>query len=144
MHKRETFHQKQYSSNAHNILGKILYNLALLKYQPNLLDYWKARTGKEPRCVVTVEYPGDTLTNNPDGKILDVKGYCKILGKLMWFCNKTMPEYGNAVRELASHMDTPLEVHWREMKRLTGYAADNNPATLTPWKPRDLKGLQLR
>ncbi len=47
---------------------------------------------------------------------------------------------GNAVRELASHMDKPWEAHWRAMQGFVGYIADNDPATLIlcHWKPRDL------
>ncbi len=57
----------------------------------------------------------------------------------MWFCKKIMPECGNAVRELASHMDNPGEAHWRAMERLIGYIANHEPATLILRKPRDLK-----
>ncbi len=55
------------------------------KYQPDLLVDWEASAGKEPRRAATPGYQGKPLTKNADRKIFDIEGYCKILGKLMWF-----------------------------------------------------------
>jgi hypothetical protein len=115
------------------------YQLTMQKYQNDLLNDWKARTGREPRRAATPGYPGECLTKNTDEDSVDVEGYRMILGKLMWFCKKIMPECGNAIRELTSHMDNPGELHWRAMERLVGYIANHEPATLILRKPRDLK-----
>jgi len=114
------------------------YELTMKKYQSDLLQDWKSLTGKEPRRAATPGYPGETLSKNT-GETVDVDSYRSILGKAMWFCKKIMPECGNAVRELASHMDNPGEAHWRAMERLIGYIANHEPATLILRKPRDLK-----
>ena len=115
------------------------YQLTMQKYQSDLISDWKARTGREPRRAATPGYPGECLSKNTDGDAVDVEGYRMLLGKLMWFCKKIMPECGNAVRELASYMDNPGEAHWRAMERLVGYIANHDPATLTLRQPRDLK-----
>ena len=115
------------------------YQLKMEKYQAELLQDWKELTGKEPRHVKTPAYPGESLTKNVNDEIINVEGYRKILGKAMWFCKKIMPECGNAIRELATHMDKPGQDHWRAMERLIGYIANNDPATLVLRKPKDLK-----
>ena len=116
------------------------YQLTMQKYQTDLLNDWKSRTGREPRRAATPGYPGECLSKNTDGDSVDIEGYRMILGKLMWFCKKIMPECGNAVRELASYMDNPGEAHWRAMERLIlGYIANHEPASLILRKPRDLK-----
>jgi len=115
------------------------YELTMEKYQQDIVDDWLRCTGKDPKHCPTPGYPGETLSKNDEDYVIQVEDYRKILGKLMWFVKKTMPEAANPIRELASHMDKPGEQHWRAMERVVGYIKQNDPCVLRLQKPRDLK-----
>jgi transposase InsO family protein len=115
------------------------YELTMTKYQSDIMSDWKGITNTDVRAATTPGYPGESLVRNKDEEGINVESYRKILGKVMWFCKKVMPECGNAIRELASSMDRPGEQQWRSLERLIGYISNNDPATLVLRKPRDLK-----
>ncbi len=79
-------------------------------------------TGRDVKPAATPGYPNETLTKN-EGAEVDKEDYCKILGQLMWFVRKHMPETLNSIQELAMYMDNPGQDHWRAMGRLVGYIA---------------------
>ena len=107
------------------------------KYKEELLKDWKGITEKELKEASTPGYPGESLTTNV-GEPIRKTEFRKILGKLMWFTRKVMPECPNAIRELAMFMDNPGDEHWKAMTRLMGYIK-KEPAILKLRKPWNLK-----
>eukprot|EP00980_Cylindrotheca_fusiformis_P025459 scaffold13757_cov82-Cylindrotheca_fusiformis.AAC.1 len=114
------------------------FRMTMEKYQVDIISDWEQIVGKKCKPAKTPGFPGESLTKNT-GDEVDKENYRKVLGRLMWFTRKLMPECGNAIRELAMSMDNPGEVHWRAMERLVGYIATTNPAELCLMKPNDLK-----
>ena len=80
------------------------YKLSMDQYQKDILADWKAVTGRDAKPAPTPGFPNESLTKN-QGKEVDKENYCKLLGRLMWFVRKLMPEALNAIRELAMFMD---------------------------------------
>jgi hypothetical protein len=112
--------------------------MTMKKYQDDIISDWEQVTGTKSRPANTPGFPGESLMKNT-GDEVDKENYRKILGRLMWFTRKLMPECGNAIRELATSMDNPGEEHWRAMKRLVGYIAKTETVELRLMKPKDLK-----
>ena len=114
------------------------YKLSMDQYEKDILSDWKAVTGRDAKPAPTPGFPNESLTKN-QGKEVDKENYRKLLGRLMWFVRKLMPEALNAIRELAMFMDNPGDEHWRAMGRLVGYIAGQGRVELCLMKPRDLK-----
>jgi hypothetical protein len=114
------------------------FKMTMQKYQDDIVCDWEQITGATAKPAKTPGFPGESLTKNT-GDEIDKENYRKILGRLMWFTRKLMPECGNAIRELAISMDNPGEEHWRAMGRLIGYIASTTTVELRLMKPRDLK-----
>ena len=93
------------------------YKLSMEQYQQEILTDWKKVTGQDPKPSTTPGFPNETLSKN-QGEEVDKENYCKLLGRLMWFVRKIMPEALNSIRELAMYMDNPGKEHWRAMGRL--------------------------
>lgn len=115
------------------------YEMSMSDYQTDIVNDWMEATGKEPKPAPTPGFPGESLVRNTEEEIVDIENYRKILGKVMWFCRKIMPECSNAVRELASSMDRPGVQHWKALGRLVEYIMGCHPATLILRRPIDLK-----
>jgi len=118
--------------------GQESFCLSMENYKEDILKDWREITGKEPKPAKTPGFPGETLSKN-EGDEVDKESYRKLLGRLMWFTRKLMPEALNAIRELAMYMDNPGREHWRAMGRLVGYIAGHDKVELRLIKPRDLK-----
>ena len=118
--------------------GEESFRLSMESYKDEILNDWREITGKEPKPAKTPRFPGETLTKN-EGDEVDKESYRKLLGRLMWFTRKLMPEALNAIRELAMYMGNPGREHWRAMGRLVGYIAGHDKVELRLIKPRDLK-----
>lgn len=118
--------------------GQEYFRMTMESYKEDILNDWKEITGMEAKPAKTPGYPGESLTKNP-GAAVDTKNYRKLLGRLMWFTRKLMPEALNTIRELAMYMDNPGDEHWRAMGRLVGYIAGQKTVELLLMKPKDLK-----
>lgn len=80
--------------------------LTMKKYQNDIVSDWERITGRKAKPAKTPGFPGESLTKN-EGAEVDKELYRKILGRLMWFARKLMPEALNNIRELATYMDNP-------------------------------------
>jgi hypothetical protein len=118
--------------------GQEYFRMTMEGYKNDILNDWKEITGKDPKPAKTPGFPGETLSKN-QGDEVDKENYRKLLGRLMWFIRKLMPEALNSIRELAMYMDNPGEEHWRAMGRLVGYIAGQDEVELRLMKPRDFK-----
>ena len=114
------------------------YKLSMEQYQQEILTDWKKVTGQDPKPSTTPGFPNETLSKN-QGEEVDKENYCKLLGRLMWFVRKIMPEALNSIRELAMYMDNPGKEHWRAMGRLIGYIAGQGRVELCLMKPHNMK-----
>jgi hypothetical protein len=114
------------------------FKMTMQRYQDDIVLDWEQVTGTKSRPTNTPGFPGESLLRNT-GDEIDKENYRKILGRLMWFTRKLMPECGNPIRELATSMDNPGEDHWRAMKRLVGYINKFETVELRLMKPKDLK-----
>ena len=118
------------------------YKLTMEKYQHDTVEEYEKATGKKVKAAKTPGFPGQTLMKN-DGEEVDKDNYRKILGRLMWFTRKLMPECGNVIRELATYMDNPGHEHWKAMGRLIGYIGKERTVELHLMKTKGSKGLRL-
>jgi hypothetical protein len=114
------------------------YKMTMKKYQDDIVLDWEQIAGGKAKKAKTPGFPGETLRKNTEQEV-DKENYRKILGRLMWFTRKLMPECGNPIRELAISMDNPGQDHWRSMSRLVGYIANTDTVELRLMKPKDLK-----
>ena len=114
------------------------YKLTMENYQQEIVNDYERVTGKKVKSAATPGFPGQSLSKN-EGDEVDKENYRKILGKLMWFTRKLMPECGNAIRELAMYMDNPGDEHWKAMGRMISYIGKEKVVELHLMKPRDLK-----
>jgi len=96
--------------------------------------------GRPARPAKTPGYPNTSLVKNT-GDVIMKDEYRSLTGKIMYFVKKIRPEAANAARELASHMDSPGEAHWKAMERIFGYLQDETTAAI---KFRDPKFLKAR
>ena len=55
--------------------------------------------------------PGQILMPGKDGPV-DARGFCQIVGKLMYLFHKVLPEIINAVQELTNFFAVPCLDHW--------------------------------
>lgn len=118
--------------------GQEYFRMTMEGYKNDILNDWKEITGKDAKPAKTPGFPGESLSKN-QGNEVDKESYRKLLGRLMWFVRKLMPEALNSIRELAMYMDNPGEEHWRAMGRLIGYIAGQGEIELRLMKPRDFK-----
>jgi hypothetical protein len=114
------------------------FKMTMKKYQDEIVSDWEQVSGSKVKPANTPGFPGESLAKNSRDEV-NKENYRKILGRLMWFTRKLMPECGNAIRELATSMDNPGEDHWRAMKRLVGYINKHETVELRLMKPKDLK-----
>jgi hypothetical protein len=114
------------------------YELSMEAYQADIVKDWTTMTMRPIKKAKTPGFPGESLVKNLEDEV-DKENYRKMLGRLMWFVRKLMPEALNSIRELATFMDNPGEEHWRAMGRLVGYIANQGTVKLRLMKPRDLK-----
>ena len=113
------------------------YELKMDAYKEDIVNDWKRITGREVKPANTPGFPGKSLVKN-EGESLDKDGYRKVLGKLMWFTKKLLPECANPIRELAMYMDNPGKEHWRALDRMIGYL-QGVKGVLNMRKPKSLK-----
>ena len=112
----------------------VYYELSMKKYVDDICIDWKGLTGKDPKLAATPGYPGESLVKN-EGEAVNKGAYQVMLGKLMWFSRKVIPECANPVRELAMFMDNPGDDHWKAMSRMIGYISEKEPIVKLrkPW-----------
>ena len=113
------------------------YELEMSKYRDDIIKDFEGITGKRVKPAPTPGYPGTSLVKNADEETKKEE-FRKLLGKLMWYCKKLLPECSNATRELASYMDNPGPEHWKAMTRLVSYIAGND-SKLKLRRPQDLR-----
>jgi hypothetical protein len=99
----------------------------------------QARGTKAKECA-TSGTPGNTLRKN-EGNMVDIDAYRSIVGKIMYYANKTAPEICNAVRELAGHLSNPGEEHGKAVERCVGYLTSEGTKPLCLIKPRVLQSI---
>jgi hypothetical protein len=93
------------------------FKSTMKKYQDDIISEWEQITGKKCKPTNTPGFPGESLTKNT-GDEIDKENYSKILGRLMWFLRKLMPECGNVIS-----LNNPAQEHWRAMGLLVGSIA---------------------
>ena len=71
--------------------GREYFCMTMESFKEDILTDWKQLTGKEAKPAKTPGFPGESLTKNK-GEAVDTKNYRKLLGRLMWFTRKLMPE----------------------------------------------------
>ena len=112
--------------------------LEMEKYQDNIVRDYAGITGRDPRPAKTPGYPGESLVCSQEEEGLNTNAFCKLLGKLIWFTKKILPETSNAICEIAMMMDKPNKEHWKALERLVGYILNAN-CRIKLRKPEDLK-----
>ena len=87
-----------------------------------IIELYEQTTGKKVKEQVTPGYPNKWLLKLKDlSKIIKEKEYRSLIGKILYYVNKMDVGCSNAVRELAQHLDSPGEEHWKALGRLVGY-----------------------
>ena len=117
----------------------LYYEMTMEKYKTEIVQDYEGISGKQISAYETPGYPGESLTKiGEDEEPVNVDGYWKILGKVLWYTRKVLPECANATRELSMYMDKPGEAQWRGLHRLVGYIGSSE-SCLRLRAPRDLK-----
>jgi len=71
-------------------------------------------TSKNAKEAKTPAYPGTCLRwATEEEEAVKTTEYHSIVGKLMYYMTKVMPEIANAVRELTGQMIKPNGTHWK-------------------------------
>ena len=78
--------------------------------------------------------------NESDTVMLDE--YRSLVGKLMYYTVKVGPDCANAVRDLARHMKTPGNQHWKAMERVVGYLKGKSLRGLIMRRPEYLRAIE--
>ena len=97
-------------------------------------------TGKLAKAYDTPALPNSHLLKNT-GEIVKLDYYRSLVGMLMYLTTKVYPELSNAVRELASHLATPGNEHWKALERCIGYVSSVNDAGQVFRRPRELRSI---
>jgi hypothetical protein len=84
--------------------------------------------------------PGKCLRKH-EGKTVMLDEYILLVGKIMYYATKLVPELSNAVRELASHLSNPIEELWIELGKCVGYLRNGKKMSLIYRKPSDLRSI---
>ena len=97
-------------------------------------------TGKKVKEQQTPGYPNKCLTKLKDeAQIIKGKEYRSLVGKILYYVNKMDVACSNAVRELAQHLDSPGEEHWKALGRLVGYLKTRIGTGKIMKKPKELR-----
>jgi hypothetical protein len=83
-------------------------------------------TGKQPKAAKSPGAPNAVLEKH-EGDPVKLNAYRSITGKLLYYATKIGPDLSNAVRELASHLSSPGEAHWKALERCVGYLCSQEP-----------------
>ena len=122
----------------HDDIGEY-YEMTMDKYREDIVKDYEMITGRKVQHYKTPGYPGESLTRIlQEDEPVKADNFRKILGKVLWYTRKVLPECANATRELSMHMDRPGDQHWRALHRLIGYIGGTY-AKLYLRKPNDLK-----
>jgi hypothetical protein len=101
---------------------------------------FKAAVGRDAKLASTPGFPGQMLTKNiGDSVMLDE--YRSLVGKIMYYATKIGPDISNAARDLATHLSSPGNAHWKALERCVGYLASLKDSKLTFRKPRELRSI---
>jgi hypothetical protein len=100
-------------------LGNKYLEASMPKMMDEISEKFEQARGKRAKEYATPGTPGNTLRKN-DGNTVDIYAYRSIVGKIMYYATKIAPEVCNAVRELAGHLSSPGEEHWKA-ERCVGY-----------------------
>ena len=66
--------------------------------------------------------PGQFLMKLEEGEeAIDIRSYCRFMGKLLFAVMKVLPDCGNAIRDLTCHLSNPGEEHWKALEHMIGY-----------------------
>ena len=88
----------------------------------DIIYKYKETTGQEVSDQVSPGYPNKCLKKTEEeSKIVKEKEYRSLVGKILYYVNKMDIPCSNAIRELAQHLDSPSEEHWKALKRIVGY-----------------------
>ena len=91
--------------------------------------------GKEPKECDTPRYLGKKWSSDP----VDATEYRKIVGKNMYLVTKSLPEGGNAARDLTKHISNPEPDHWKSVGRRVGHFKKiKDKMKLTYREPKEL------
>ena len=96
--------------------------------------------GREPKEAATPGFPGKCLRKNEGEEVLKAE-YMSLVGKCMYYVIKISPECANPIRELAQHLKSPGEEHWKALERFCGYVKRKPYHGLTFRKPRELRSI---
>ena len=64
--------------------------------------------------------PGTNLSKSDLEEPDNINKYRSLVGKLMWFTTKVVPDVANQARELTLHMSHPGLEHWKTLGRFIG------------------------
>ena len=95
-------------------------------FAEQLVKDYEDFTGTKVRTFPTPAPPGKSLMKAAEGsEPLELERYRSFVGRIMWYMRRITPQCCNAMRELASHMQCPIEEHWRALNRAIGYIKNN-------------------
>ena len=105
-----------------------------------IVELYEKVTGKKVKDQLIPGYPNKWLTKLKDeSKIVRQKEYRSLVGKILYYVNKMDVACSNAVRELAQHLDSPGEEHWKALGRLVGYLKTRIGVGKIMRKPMELR-----
>jgi Reverse transcriptase (RNA-dependent DNA polymerase) len=122
--------------------GETYIVASMKKLEEEIVKKFESVTERTARLVNTPGYPGKYLTKN-EGDPVDIENYRSIVGKIMYYATKIAPDVCNAARELAQHLSSPGEEHWKAMERVVGYIKAEHYEGLVYRKPKALRPISI-
>ena len=120
--------------------GETYIKVTMDKMIKEIVEMYEKVTGKKVKDQNTPGYPNKCLTKLKDeSQIFKVKEYRSLVGKILYYVNKMDVACSNAVRELAQHLDSPGEEHWKALSRLVGYIKTRIGVGKIIRKPEELR-----
>ena len=99
---------------------------AMTKYIKEAVAAFEESQGVELPAQPTPAAPGSSLLKLPDDMDpIDIPGFRKFVGKILYAVMKILPDCANAIRDLSCHMTRPGKEHWKALTRLMAYLKHN-------------------